>query len=218
MFCTYGAVYSGVYPKFLLSNLSNSIFTAHKRSLGQGNVFRPVCHSVHRGGFCIGEGGLPTGESASGVCLQGWEMGSASGRVSPGMGGGVCLQWGLPPGVGGQNPPWILQDMVKEQAVRILLECILVYPRWLPHANKVVGIYCFHLRLCVHGGGGGSVQGPALGHPTPLPHRAPAQHKSPFPHVHGPNPPRHVTTCSTLTSLYRDSPPPSPRCVQTCSL
>ena len=72
-----------------------------------------------QGGFCIGEGGLPTGG------------GSAS---------EVCLQWGLPPGVGGQNPPWILQDMVKEQAVRILLECILVYPRWLPHADKVVGI------------------------------------------------------------------------------
>ena len=29
------------------------IFNARKRSLGQGNVFTPVCHSVHRG-----EGGL----------------------------------------------------------------------------------------------------------------------------------------------------------------
>ena len=26
------------------------IFTARKRSLGQGNVFTPVCHSVYRGG------------------------------------------------------------------------------------------------------------------------------------------------------------------------
>ena len=26
------------------------IFTASKRSFGQGNVFTPVCHSVHRGG------------------------------------------------------------------------------------------------------------------------------------------------------------------------
>ena len=25
------------------------IFTARKRSLGQGNIFAPVCHSVHRG-------------------------------------------------------------------------------------------------------------------------------------------------------------------------
>ena len=26
------------------------IFTARKRSLGQGNIFAPVCHSVHSGG------------------------------------------------------------------------------------------------------------------------------------------------------------------------
>ena len=35
-------------------NISNMI-TAHKRSLGQGNVFSSVCHSVHR----EREGGLP---------------------------------------------------------------------------------------------------------------------------------------------------------------
>ena len=28
------------------------IFTARKRSLGQGNIFTPVCHSVHRGRRC----------------------------------------------------------------------------------------------------------------------------------------------------------------------
>ena len=27
------------------------IVTARKRSLGQGNIFTPVCHSVHRGGM-----------------------------------------------------------------------------------------------------------------------------------------------------------------------
>ena len=27
-----------------------NFFTACKRSLGQGNIFTPVCHSVHRGG------------------------------------------------------------------------------------------------------------------------------------------------------------------------
>ena len=27
------------------------IFTARKRSLGQGNMFAPVCHSVHMGGL-----------------------------------------------------------------------------------------------------------------------------------------------------------------------
>ena len=28
------------------------IVTARKRSLGQGNIFTPVCHSVHSGGMC----------------------------------------------------------------------------------------------------------------------------------------------------------------------
>ena len=27
----------------------NQVFTARKQSLGQGNIFTPVCHSVHRG-------------------------------------------------------------------------------------------------------------------------------------------------------------------------
>ena len=27
------------------------IITARKRSLGQGNIFTPVCHSVHGGGY-----------------------------------------------------------------------------------------------------------------------------------------------------------------------
>ena len=41
------------------------LFTARKRSLGQGNVFTPVC-------LFTGGGGLPTGGSESeGVCLQG---------------------------------------------------------------------------------------------------------------------------------------------------
>ena len=36
------------------------IFTTHKRSLGQGNVFTPVCHSVHRGSLS-GRGSLSRG-------------------------------------------------------------------------------------------------------------------------------------------------------------
>ena len=54
-----------MFPKFLVSLLivlsissltpiSNpiaKIFTASKRSLGLGNVFTPVCHSVHRWGW-----------------------------------------------------------------------------------------------------------------------------------------------------------------------
>ena len=34
------------------------IFTARKRSLGQGNIFTPVCHSVHRGACMVALGGL----------------------------------------------------------------------------------------------------------------------------------------------------------------
>ena len=34
------------------------IFTARKQSLGQGNIFTPVCHSVHRG-TCVVAGGCP---------------------------------------------------------------------------------------------------------------------------------------------------------------
>ena len=33
------------------------IFTARKRSLGQGNIFTRVCHSVHGGGRCVVAGG-----------------------------------------------------------------------------------------------------------------------------------------------------------------
>ena len=65
--------------------VNHVIITARKRNLRQGNVFIPVCHSVHRGevGFPAGitghitrgsasRGGLPPGGSASrGVCLQG---------------------------------------------------------------------------------------------------------------------------------------------------
>ena len=31
--------------------LGSHLVTARKRSLGQGNIFTPVCHSVHRGGM-----------------------------------------------------------------------------------------------------------------------------------------------------------------------
>ena len=36
------------------------IFTARKRSLGQGNIFAPVCHSVHRGRGVPGQ--VPPGQ------------------------------------------------------------------------------------------------------------------------------------------------------------
>ena len=35
------------------------IITARKRSLGQGNIFTPVCHSVHRVGSASVHAGIP---------------------------------------------------------------------------------------------------------------------------------------------------------------
>ena len=35
------------------------IITARKRSLGQGNIFTPVCHSVHGGGSASVHAGIP---------------------------------------------------------------------------------------------------------------------------------------------------------------
>ena len=68
------------------------IFTASKRSVGQGNVFRSVCHSV-QGGLCPG-GSLSRGVSVQeeslsrGVSVQGVSVGrpprnQKSGRYAP---------------------------------------------------------------------------------------------------------------------------------------
>ena len=46
------------------------VITARKRSLGQGNIFTPVCHSVHRGGMrgCSrGVGGMR--DCSGGACM-----------------------------------------------------------------------------------------------------------------------------------------------------
>ena len=41
-----------------LIEVSTSIVIAHKRSLGQGNVFTPVCDSVHKEGVSVQGGSL----------------------------------------------------------------------------------------------------------------------------------------------------------------
>ena len=62
------------------------IFTARKRSLEQGNIFTPVCHSVHRGGRVWLLPGGVRGCSRGGACM-----------VAPGgpawllPGGGACM-------------------------------------------------------------------------------------------------------------------------------
>ena len=89
-----------------LCTANEMIFTTRKQSLGQGNVFTPVCHSVHR------EGWFPRMHHRShdqgdlhpeGVCIQGglhpgWSASRGSafrGALHPG---------GLYPGEVGQTP------------------------------------------------------------------------------------------------------------------
>ena len=84
------------------------IFTARKWSLGQGNIFAPICHSVHRGGACFrgrsGPGGglLPGGSDIRGALL---------------------LEGSGPRGGAWWRPPL---RRVLLRAVCILLECIFI--------------------------------------------------------------------------------------------
>ena len=96
------------------------IVTARKRSLGQGNIFTSVCHSVKGGGWW-----LPSMHHRSHD-----QGGSTSGGLHR---GGLHPGGGLPPGrvcrgVGRPSPEiyGILRDTVNKRAVCILLECILV--------------------------------------------------------------------------------------------
>ena len=70
-----------------------SIFTSRKRSLGQGNIFTPVCHSVHRGGHA-----WPGGMHAWGhwVYMAGGHayLGSMCGQGGVHGRGGACAGWG----------------------------------------------------------------------------------------------------------------------------
>ena len=101
------------------------IFTARKRSYGQGKVFTLVCHSVHRGSLS---------QHASQVTWSGGFM-CPWGSLSR----GVYVQWGLCQG----DPPYIYF-----RVVHILQECILV-----TGCNKVVAKVMF-LQVCVCPQGG----------------------------------------------------------------
>ena len=67
-----------------------SIIKAHKRSLGQGNVFTPVCDSVHRGVFV--QGGLCPG---GGVFVHGGRGLCPGGEGSLSRGRGLCPGGGV---------------------------------------------------------------------------------------------------------------------------
>ena len=87
--------------------------TVHKRSLGQGNIFAPVCHSVH-GGICpIACWDIPPGPEAGTPPPPGPEAGTPPPRA---------------------DTPWDQRqvslprsrDTGNKRAVRILLQCNLV--------------------------------------------------------------------------------------------
>ena len=76
-----------MHPKFVVDSMRRqgrapvsiqiSFITARKRSLGQSNIFTPVCHSVHRwGGVWSGGEGACSGGWGGGWCLV--------------LGGGAC--------------------------------------------------------------------------------------------------------------------------------
>ena len=101
--------------------LSLMYFYRPKRSFGQGNIFRSVCHSVHGGGCLLliwgvpapyFRGGVPALNFRGGCLLQ--ILGGACSKFS---GGGACSKfWGV------SN----FRNTVNVRPVRILLECILV--------------------------------------------------------------------------------------------
>ena len=108
----------------MLCFLKPLIITVRKRSLGQGNVFTPVCHSVHGGG------GSSQHAMGRGVCIPTCNGGGVHtplgrhplGRNSP---------WAeTPPGQAHPqaDTPWAdpISRRPLKQAVRILLECTLV--------------------------------------------------------------------------------------------
>ena len=122
------------------------IFTARKRSLGQGNVFTSVCHSVHGGTDPPGYYAIrwTSGRYASllppaNVVCEGYVFTRVCHSFCSQGGGGEYLTrcnppWpGTPPGTrytpqDQVHPPEqsMLGDTVNVRAVRILLECNLV--------------------------------------------------------------------------------------------
>ena len=100
----------GEFEPSHLGKFFHSLITARKRSLGQGNIFIGVCQEFCSQGWCL----VPGGSAPGGCLLQGgaWLGGCLVGGCLL-LGG--CLVETHPPG-------WLLL-----RAVRILLECILVF-------------------------------------------------------------------------------------------
>ena len=137
------------------------IITARKRSLGQGNVFTPVCHSVHRGSAqplprCrppqvqtpLGLG-RPLDVDPSGCRLPHPGLGRPPGCRPPWM--QTPWGWADPPSSQMQTP-WMQTprcwadpsldaypppDTVNKRAVSILLGCLLVIESFAFTSSKL---------------------------------------------------------------------------------
>ena len=102
---------SGIAFTIGIGHCEQTIITACKRSLGQGNVFTGVCLSTGGEGF-----GFP-------VCITGhMTRASAQHPLPVGRPGGVRPTTPTPM----LAPCGILRDTVNKRVVRIRLECILV--------------------------------------------------------------------------------------------
>ena len=132
--------------------MNRVIFTAHKWSLGQGNVSTPVC--MFTGGLTSQHASqvtLPGVSASRGVCIQGilHQGGLHPEGLHPGdlhpekpciqgpASSWVCIQRGVlhlegstyrrsASGEVGQTPPLAVQDMVNKWVVCILLEWTIV--------------------------------------------------------------------------------------------
>ena len=86
-----------------------SIFTARKRSLGQGNIFTPVCHSVHGGGACVvAPGGMHGCSRGHAWLLRGGACVVAQGACVVAPGGACMVALGGVHGCSGGHA-WLLQ-------------------------------------------------------------------------------------------------------------
>ena len=107
-----------MHPKFVVDSMRRqgrapvsiqiSFITARKRSLGQGNIFTPVCHSVHRWGGVWSGGRVPApgGGREGGWCLvlEGVPAPRGSGPRGSACSGGACSR-GSGPGGAWWRPP-----------------------------------------------------------------------------------------------------------------
>ena len=207
----------------------------HRTKLRKGNVFTPVCHSV-QGGLCSGgrgvsvQGGLCPAVSLSGASLS---RGVCPGGLCPGMSlsrqslswrgfcpGGLCVQGSLSRGrvsvqgslsMGVSVQRGLCQGdplYSNKRVVCILLECILIYNEY---RFKMYNFSCTCTCLLIAS---------SYNQPTKLREgTVSAVSVILFTWggalailVQGPAPLLELfKTCSTWTTLYRDTPPPHPR-------